>query len=180
MDLLQLYTYILQLPFLLQQPLCSVLSHWITQTLSSNLRPNTNTTFITMSSHTSARVCLRLRWGFSWRRFNVCTILSSVVPLPAGWLGHINTKGDNFKKMIHNLWQEPSQCFGISFLLSLNPLNPELNPICYLLALLGAYHFLHVSGIKVKLLTFRRLMLYIYGAPILDVSRSHTTTYHSR
>ena len=26
----------------------------------------------------------------------------------------------------------------------INPLNPELNPICYLLALLGAYHFLHV------------------------------------
>jgi len=23
-----------------------------------------------------------------------------------------------------------------------NPLNPELNPICYLLALLGAHHFL--------------------------------------
>jgi len=29
-------------------------------------------------------------------------------------------------------------------------------------------------------LTLRRLMLYIYGAPILDVSRSHTTTQHSR
>jgi len=29
-------------------------------------------------------------------------------------------------------------------------------------------------------LTFRRLMSYIYGAPILDVSRSHTTTQHSR
>ena len=43
-----------------------------------------------------------------------------------------------------------------------NPLNPELNPICYLLALLGAYHFLHVSRIKVKLLTFRLLMSYIY------------------
>ena len=43
-----------------------------------------------------------------------------------------------------------------------NPLNPELNPICYLLALLGAHHFLHVSRIRVKLLTFRRLMLYIY------------------
>jgi len=28
-----------------------------------------------------------------------------------------------------------------------NPLNPELNPICYLLALLGAHHFLHVSRI---------------------------------
>ena len=63
---------------------------------------------------------------------------------------------------------------------SVNPLNPELNPICYLLALLGAHHFLHVSRIRVKLLTFRRLMLYIYGAPILDVSRSHTTTQHSR
>ena len=43
-----------------------------------------------------------------------------------------------------------------------NPLNPELNPICYLLALLGAYNFLHVSRIRVKLLTFRRLMSYIY------------------
>ena len=61
-----------------------------------------------------------------------------------------------------------------------NPLNPELNPICYLLALLGAHYFLHVSRIRVKLLTFRRLMSYIYGAPILDVSRSHTTTLHSR
>ena len=44
----------------------------------------------------------------------------------------------------------------------LNPLNPELNPICYLLALLGAHHFLHVGRIRVKLLTFRRLMSYIY------------------
>ena len=62
----------------------------------------------------------------------------------------------------------------------INPLNPELNPICYLLTLLGTPHFLHVSRIRVKLLTFRLLMSYIYGAPILDVSRSHTTTQHSR
>ena len=61
----------------------------------------------------------------------------------------------------------------------LNPLKPELNSICYLLALL-AHHFLHVSRIRVKSLTFRRLMSYIYGAPILVVSRSHTTTQHSR
>jgi len=60
-----------------------------------------------------------------------------------------------------------------------NPLKPELNPICYLLALL-VHHFLHVSRIRVKLLTIRLLMSYIYGAPILDVSRSHTTTQHSR
>ena len=63
---------------------------------------------------------------------------------------------------------------------SINPLNPELNPICYLLALLGAHHFLRVGRIRVKLLTFRRLMSYIYGAPILDVSKSRTTTQHSR
>ena len=64
--------------------------------------------------------------------------------------------------------------------LDFNPLNAELNPICYFLALLGAHHFLHVSRIRVKLLTFRPLISYIYGAPILDVSRSHTTTQHSR
>jgi len=60
-----------------------------------------------------------------------------------------------------------------------NPLNLELNPICYLLALL-AHHFLHVSRIRVKSLTLRLLMSYVYGAPILDVSRSYTTTQHSR
>ena len=42
-----------------------------------------------------------------------------------------------------------------------NPLNPELNPICYLLALL-AHHFLHVSRMRVKSLTLRLLMSYIY------------------
>jgi len=83
----------------------------------------------------------------------------------------------------------------------INPLNAELNPIYYLLALL-AHHFLHVSRIRVKSLTLRLLMsynnnniiifintaigwlpggsIYVYGAPILDVSRSHTTTQHSR
>ena len=40
----------------------------------------------------------------------------------------------------------------------INPLKPELNPICCLLALLGTHHFLHVSRIRVKLLTFRLLM----------------------
>jgi len=43
-----------------------------------------------------------------------------------------------------------------------NPLNAELNPICYLLALLGAHHFLHVTRIRVKSLTLRLLMSYIY------------------
>ena len=37
-----------------------------------------------------------------------------------------------------------------------------------------------VGTSEVHDLTLRRLMSYIYGAPILDVSRSHTTTQHSR
>jgi len=31
-----------------------------------------------------------------------------------------------------------------------NPLNAELNPICHLLALLGAHHVFHVSGLRVN------------------------------
>ena len=47
------------------------------------------------------------------------------------------------------------------FLINFNPLNAELNPICYLLALL-AHHFLHVSSVRVKSLSLRLLMSYIY------------------
>ena len=39
----------------------------------------------------------------------------------------------------------------ILFPKTINPLNAELNPICYLLALLGPRHFLHVRRIRVKL-----------------------------
>ena len=46
--------------------------------------------------------------------------------------------------------------------LKFNLLNAELNPICYLLALLGAHHFLHASRIRVKSLTLRLLKSYIY------------------
>ena len=46
--------------------------------------------------------------------------------------------------------------------ITFNLLNAELNPICHLLALLEAHHFLHVSRIRVKLLTVRLLISYIY------------------
>jgi len=54
-----------------------------------------------------------------------------------------------------------TRIFTLIELFFFNPLNLELNPICYLLALL-AHHFLHVSRIKVKSLTIRLLMSYIY------------------
>jgi hypothetical protein len=56
----------------------------------------------------------------------------------------------------------------------LNSLNAELNPICYLLALLGAHHFLHVSRIRVKSLSLRLLMSYIYMECIFLMFLDHT------
>ena len=49
-----------------------------------------------------------------------------------------------------------SLTLGVNF----NPLKPELNPICYLLALLGAHHFLHVGRIRVSHPYFSILSVY--------------------
>jgi len=38
-------------------------------------------------------------------------------------------------------------------ILIINPLNAELNPTCYLMALLGAHHIFHVSGLRVNTLS---------------------------
>ena len=55
-----------------------------------------------------------------------------------------------------------------------NPLNAELNPICHFLALLGAYHILHVSRIRVKVSSeyplWQQTMLWV--ALRLTLSRS--------
>jgi len=55
--------------------------------------------------------------------------------------------------------------------------NPNITECAafYLHSLIDAFHSTALTQ-----LTLRRLMSYIYGAPILDVSRSHTTTQHSR
>jgi len=103
-------------------------------------------------------------WSLTWRKEHKLRVFENMVLRRIFGLEKDEVKGEWRK--LHNE--------------ELNPLNPELNPICYLLALLGAHHFLHVSRIRFKSLTFRRLMSYTYGAPILDVSRSHTTTQHSR
>ena len=42
-----------------------------------------------------------------------------------------------------------------------NPLNAELNPICHLLALLGANHILHVSRIRVRVPHIYRVCYHI-------------------
>ena len=55
--------------------------------------------------------------------------------------------------LLHKLMNWPDVTCNLTETV-LNPLNPELNPICYLLALL-AHHFLHVSRIMVKSLPLR-------------------------
>ena len=62
--------------------------------------------------------------------------------------------------MVHQHAEKLLHIFGYANT-HINPLNPELNPIWHLLALLGV-HFLHVSRIRVKSLTLRLLMSYIY------------------
>ena len=104
----------------------------------------------------------------------------------ANWTGHILRRNCLLQRVTEGKIQGEIEVTGRQgrrrrkLLDDLNPLNAKLNPICCLLALLGAHHFLHVSRIRVKSLTHKLLMSYIYGAPILDVSRSHTTTHHGR
>jgi len=53
-------------------------------------------------------------------------------------------------------------------------------PVCTYLCFLSFLFSSFLLFFLVLTLTLRLLMSYIYGAPILDVSRSHTTTQHSR
>ena len=63
------------------------------------------------------------------------------------------------------------------------PPLPRISRPTYLFLSLVRYFVFGAKGFEVRTLntlTLRWLMSYIYGAPILDVSRSHTTTHHSR
>ena len=52
-----------------------------------------------------------------------------------------------------------------------NPLNAELNPICHLLALLGAHHVFHVSVLRVK----HTCRLIFFNSNILEMEHSVIT-----
>ena len=58
---------------------------------------------------------------------------------------HIN-KEQEYKNADFNWIREPHHNHARCF----NPLNAELNPICHLLALLGAHHILDISRIWVN------------------------------
>jgi len=48
---------------------------------------------------------------------------------------------------------------------NINPLNSKLNPICHLLALLGAHHILHISMIRVKDLVPHNILTGVVSRP---------------
>jgi hypothetical protein len=63
--------------------------------------------------------------------------------------------GQNDKLVATNEIKKKHCCVRLNIyiyilLLEFNPLNTELNPICHLLALLGAHLIFHVSRIRVK------------------------------
>ena len=62
------------------------------------------------------------------------------LPLPTRWSRRKEEKKNN------NRYQATPSLLPHLF----NPLNAELNPICHLLALLGARHIFHVSGLRVN------------------------------
>jgi len=98
---------------------------------------------------------LFIDFDVAYDSINRCSLYAALeeinIPQELITLFRVKMKNTQCRVKIQNRLSEP-----------INPLNPELNPICYLLALLGAHHFLHVSRIRVKSLTFRRLMSYIY------------------
>ena len=80
----------------------------------------------------------------------------------------IQSINQNSKKLM--FLHMPEFLLFVSFLLS------SLLFLCFLLFVLLPFSVPANLGF----LTLRLLTSYIYGAPILDVSRSHTTTQHSR
>jgi hypothetical protein len=72
--------------------------------------------------------------------------------------GHVARLGDRrgaYRVLVgkpegNRLLVRPTRRWNDSIKMDLNLLNAVLNPICHLLALLGAHHILHVSRIRVN------------------------------
>ena len=73
--------------------------------------------------------------GSYWSAWS-CSTCSGHQPLPFA-LGYYS----------RNKYSTPDTNSIINFI---NPLNAELNPMCHMLAILGAHHIFHISGLRVK------------------------------
>ena len=76
--------------------------------------------------------------------------------------------------MIETCWS----VFKYFVVIFINPLNAGLNPICHLLALLGAHHILHVSRIRVnyKVLGYNIPSLCFFCTVHCDIITQHKPT----
>jgi hypothetical protein len=84
-----------------------------------------------------------LRKVVSQLRLVIFPTFRNNVSIPIWMSGvRIPTRERQFLKFSDLLWCSASLLF--------KPLNPELNPICHLLAFLGAHHILHISRIRVN------------------------------
>jgi len=77
---------------------------------------------------------------------------------------------------------EPTACPRVSVIhyqsMLLNPLNAKLNPICHLLASLGAHHILHVSRVRVNITKEQRSLLQ-FDLSMLYKTKANTSLYNS-
>ena len=65
-----------------------------------------------------------------------------------GDLYRLDVAESKYGNQTHHFWER--EAFKIKNHICINPLNAELNPICHLLALLGAHLILHISRVHVK------------------------------
>ena len=112
--------------------------------------------------------CLRMekiRWTDHVRNEDVLlrvkeqrNILHEIRKRKANWIDHILRRKCLLQRVTEGKTQGGIEVTGRQgrrrrkLLDDLNPLKPELNPIYYLLALLGAHHILHVGRIRVKVI----------------------------
>ena len=97
------------------------------------------------------------------RTFAVTVFQASVVTRQTSKLNNIHTSKEVYEKRNYTM--------AVIVILNVTAMTGDLE------------QELTISVLTISVLTrltLRSLTLYIYGAPILDVSRSHTTTQHSR
>ena len=73
-------------------------------------------------------------------------ILNSTLSLTIHWHYYINL----LHIILRESYTKHANVKHIWIIKLINPSDAELNPICHLLALLGAHHILHVSRIRIK------------------------------
>jgi hypothetical protein len=105
---------------------------------------------LTLHGRTRARVCVCAQWYN-----NIRSISSTSNYIMYKWLFWCiytsNASSVNTNLTVYHVWlPNRRRKEYLLFNICINPLNAELNPICHLLALLGAHHILHISKIRVN------------------------------